>query len=496
MHKELKEFIIIFIVLVLFFLLNCKKVYAENFSDASKGLSGIGREYEIGYLDLKNNENLNCVAKGQNLKDGKDTYIVDSTLCISAGSFSYRYIFPTVDCGEVKISNTDKMHYTGDIKNMYKLQYILCNNTYNYGRGYLTQRQNVVWKNWNDCADNLIGIMYRSDAIYAIDKVTTNDTEESYNLDNEASIYSDILNKNKKSVKADIKIVEQKEWTNCYSIKFRYSGIITGIYNGSHEAIKNIYENSDKTKKIELVDLSVGDGTTEKTIYIDKEEKNIRFQVASTDTTLYIWHLQNESIYKEEQGKDCPTYWAAYTDTNMGQDLIASYFTKSDDITKNVSFDGSSGGGSGGGSNITIITTTTTKCDFHIKKIDADTKNPIPGVSIFLSTKKEGGNDEFKYELTTGDDGKVNFIGFDVPLCYNVWEENNNSGYNSGRIYVGQISIDEEGNCKWNVQSGNVAGYGYEDGGVFVIKNKKKTGSITITKQNIGGDKNIARNIF
>lgn len=92
--------------------------------------------------------------------------------------------------------------------------------------------------------------------------------------------------------------------------------------------------------------------------------------------------------------------------------------------------------------------------------------------------------------------GYVSFENMTLPINYNVFEENSHEGYASGRIYVGQITIYDSGICNWNVKSGNVAGYDYENGGVFVIKNRKKKGSITLTKENINGSKTIPRNIF
>ena len=214
-------------------------------------------------------------------------------------------------------------------------------------------------------------------------------------------------------------------------------------------------------------------------------EYNKRGGILNGDCSLL--EQAKQKYQKNEQMKESVYIWylrapaSQWGEGYFYQDIIVA--------GKRVETNNTSGGGTeipGGGSSTTdlITETTETTADFKIKKIDVESKNGIPKVTINLSTNNGSGDVFVTNNPETGSDGVITFTNQTLPCCFNVWENNPDTEYQQGDIWVGQIYIDKEGKCYWTHISGNVEGVGCEPGGVFVIKNKKKSnkGRIIIKK--------------
>lgn len=253
--------------------------------------------------------------------------------------------------------------FNTELKWIYKIQYILCNNTNKYSKGFrvfgenqFNVRQNVLWYNWVNKNESK-GIDYLKKILYMyakdynsnelddnrnyisgfyVDGIVNIDanagaqigTEENY-FDEESRIYSEVLMKKRQAVAASsngMTITQDNNTNPTYYIlnTGNYTGIITGIYalNENQEVICSLNNylyasanNWNETNKIKLEKLSMSE--TNKKIYIRNNISgmaSIKIQIASTNATLKLWHLKNKSLYNSEGVREETSSWGTYSE--------------------------------------------------------------------------------------------------------------------------------------------------------------------------------------
>lgn len=507
MEKKIKN---IFKALILFIMILClsknESIAYEindfyNYVINDTNLKLVGNSYSIGLDDLRNvnNKSLYCVALGQHLNNGRDDFIVDNGFRIYGNYFYYNRTMLEIGqyTGEV-ITDYDVYDHTM-VQNLngvynrdliYKLQYILCNNEeYNYGyHDYAYSRQNVLWESWNKIARVInTDLLYKNangsiNYLKGMDEVDANNTvgldNNAKNFQREAETYANVIkNKGWKSAKANISFVNKNESNNEFKIK--YTGIITGIYDGTGNSLNSLkfYDKEDKYLGNNLSELKIENETTELKIKVNKNVQNIKIRVASTDADLRVYHFQNKGLYNDSLAGGKIDSWESYNDHNMGQDLIYAYYNKSPDRVLDVN----------------LNTEQPKKGKLSIKKVDRDSpETPIGNVWFGLETVgKDSSSITSEYDTDfikdwSNSNGEVQFNGLTINQCYNLWEHNNNGDYEQSYIPIACIKITGENSISLVSTYNNI----FEINGgnaTITVKNRKKskTGGFTLTKKKL-----------